>query len=499
MGKRHVWVLGSSLSPFLVCVVSWFFPALLPRLARRKTIFMCRIACASPADFNVEESINTLRYATSARNIQNTATRNVVKSISPEEAAKLRRENELLKAQVKELQETILKLTSDPAGDDEDHEYDGPPGLAALPPDVIVEETGDDSGDDDAAAAAAFGALSPLTHVSRRTVGNGIVANVGGMSLGGFLAATKEDEEITAVESDEMTKGTVRTVPELEAEVNHLSHALRKAKREIRQSMHGTAIELPMMKVRLAVLEDELQESRATLMVADELQDELMQARAEAEAAKKAASKLSEMLDHQMSLGDLNFDPTEDFLNDHHHQQQQPPKDPLLEALAAAGSAGAASRGYDHLKLEESWITFVGSLLVSFREQLRLLGDFFDLVVRVVESPDILSMIPTQQGKQKKKGWGWGAQAEDKEASQAEANLRQKLLQEHMHFYNDRFCEVEEELTNRTEGLEKLHEKLGQEWAKLGNKIDPQVRGTLSRRDQDVLEQLEDILLGKWK
>ena len=69
------------------------------------------VACVSPADFNIDETINTLRYATSARNIKNTATRNVIKSISPEEAAKIQRENQLLVAQVKELQETIRKMS----------------------------------------------------------------------------------------------------------------------------------------------------------------------------------------------------------------------------------------------------------------------------------------------------------------------------------------------------------------------------------------------------
>ena len=71
------------------------------------------IACVSPADFNREETITTLRYATNARNIQNSATRNVVKSISPEEAAKLERANQLLTAQVKELNETIRTMTLD--------------------------------------------------------------------------------------------------------------------------------------------------------------------------------------------------------------------------------------------------------------------------------------------------------------------------------------------------------------------------------------------------
>lgn len=91
------------------------------------------LACVSPADFNIDETVNTLRYATSARNIKNSATRNVIKTISPEEAAKLQRENQLLLAQVKELQETIQKMAQDAtpslastetdSDDDMDHEF----------------------------------------------------------------------------------------------------------------------------------------------------------------------------------------------------------------------------------------------------------------------------------------------------------------------------------------------------------------------------------------
>ena len=68
------------------------------------------LACVSPADCQMEESLNTLRYATSARNIKNTATRNILKNISPEEAASLLRENQLLKKQVEDLQHALQLL-----------------------------------------------------------------------------------------------------------------------------------------------------------------------------------------------------------------------------------------------------------------------------------------------------------------------------------------------------------------------------------------------------
>lgn len=63
------------------------------------------VACVSPAESNVEEGINTLRYAERARNIKNNATRNVIdRAMSPAEAAALRRENQMLKLQLLQAQ-----------------------------------------------------------------------------------------------------------------------------------------------------------------------------------------------------------------------------------------------------------------------------------------------------------------------------------------------------------------------------------------------------------
>jgi hypothetical protein len=63
------------------------------------------VACISPADSNVEESINTMRYAQRARNIKNSAVRNTVASaLSVVEITALRRENQMLKLQVLQLQ-----------------------------------------------------------------------------------------------------------------------------------------------------------------------------------------------------------------------------------------------------------------------------------------------------------------------------------------------------------------------------------------------------------
>mmetsp|Transcript_4426 Transcript_4426/g.8596 ORF Transcript_4426/g.8596 Transcript_4426/m.8596 type:complete len:535 (-) Transcript_4426:69-1673(-) len=61
------------------------------------------IACVSPADDNIEESTNTLRYAERARSIQNDAKRNVIAmAMSPAEAAALRKENQKLRFELKQ-------------------------------------------------------------------------------------------------------------------------------------------------------------------------------------------------------------------------------------------------------------------------------------------------------------------------------------------------------------------------------------------------------------
>ena len=63
------------------------------------------VACVSPADINLEESTNTLRYASRARAIKNSATKNVISTtLSAAEAAKLRRENQMLKLQLLQAQ-----------------------------------------------------------------------------------------------------------------------------------------------------------------------------------------------------------------------------------------------------------------------------------------------------------------------------------------------------------------------------------------------------------
>jgi DNA repair exonuclease SbcCD ATPase subunit len=67
------------------------------------------IACISPADSNIEESINTLRYAERTRNIKNSAKINAVSAgSSASEAVALRRENQQLKLELARMESKLI-------------------------------------------------------------------------------------------------------------------------------------------------------------------------------------------------------------------------------------------------------------------------------------------------------------------------------------------------------------------------------------------------------
>ena len=72
------------------------------------------VACISPAESNIEESTNTLRYAERTRNIKNSVIRNVVSTggLSATEAAALRRENQQLKLQLARMESSMIVSNS---------------------------------------------------------------------------------------------------------------------------------------------------------------------------------------------------------------------------------------------------------------------------------------------------------------------------------------------------------------------------------------------------
>ena len=264
------------------------------------------VACVSPADFNLDETVTTLRYATNARNIKNTATRNVIKSLSPEEAAKLQRENQLLKKQVSELQETIRKMGAS---------------------------------DIDTASTAATSVGSSIDSVS------------------------SEDEEMDAGGEMTLSKQKAR-IQDLENEVRKLkiSSSSGSGKGAITESMAEDAITLPTLKKRVAELEEEVAAKKEVEAENMELQEEMNHLKSDASSARLAADKMSKILEQ---LKDLKGDEIE-----------------------------KKRMEFDHIKVEEAWVSFVYQVLETNRKHMSNLQNDFMVVAQAVDSPDFMITNP---------------------------------------------------------------------------------------------------------
>ena len=386
------------------------------------------IACVSPADFNVDESINTLRYATSARNIKNTATRNVVQNLSPEEAAKLQRENQLLKEEVKQLQEKIRSM--------------------------LEENDSNDNNEQEAAESS-----KETSDVGEDTQERANQETTGNVSF-----------DLAAIDiSDGGAKPEKKTYEELEKEVGHLKRALHEAKADVRASTRET-IELPAMKVQVAQLEDELNQSRymgqALEEEAEMLSEELLQAKAEASSAKLAAERFRLFMESSQSSSTFNGDQVGDF--DSGNKEVE-------------------------IKKEQEWVYFSVKLLQTFREQMRLLGDYFEMVVRVVEDPDITHMLPkSAQQRRGVLGFGFWNQAQDHEGQD---ELRKKLLLEHVKFFQQRFLDIEDEITRRSDAVEAISDGFENDQRRLDEE-GGDFEESLKESHENLLPHLTELLTG---
>eukprot|EP00980_Cylindrotheca_fusiformis_P009332 scaffold2047_cov129-Cylindrotheca_fusiformis.AAC.11 len=203
------------------------------------------IACVSPDISHVEETMNTLRYATTARSIQNSATRNVVKSsISPEQVAKLERENQLLQQQVQQMRETMDAMIA---------EASDASSTTSIP--SLVESSND-------TASISFALMKP--------------------ALG---SSTTEYDEAQA-----------RRVAELEAQVEKLETKLHKATNNVRKSAKASAVELPALKMQVELMEDELMQAAQVKKENESMYQQLTDLKAEAESSKLAADKMYQLL-----------------------------------------------------------------------------------------------------------------------------------------------------------------------------------------------------------
>lgn len=484
------------------------------------------IACCSPADFNLEETINTLRYATQARNIKNSATANVVQQISQEEAMKLQRENQLLKQQISELQETIKKLMADVTEEDLNrskamiHDEQrriissvaigsgtgsniSPMGVPKLlnskstgqhipaAPELEVPESEADEDEDcdvdsDEGAAQSEagdepGPLGiPISPPGKKRGGISLDAHFGSQPKPPPPEIGQEDENslalsevlpgLRATDRSVATATSTKSYQELEEENEILHHKLRQAQGDIRATVVQSAIELPALKARVMMLEEELNESAMLEQETVELRRELEEAKADRTSAQLAAAQLAQFMERQKS-----------------------------ETGFRGNELEKKRLWYFHKRLDEKWVEFVVTMLASFKEQMRLLGDYFEMVVTVVESPDILTMLGPSAKRKPGNWWaGFGKRDHDEKGGAAESELRHRLLGEHIKFFNARLLEIEDEIDNRAESVDAILDGLNFERQELEEDLHDSefVRDLFSKKGEKLLRHLTELMTG---
>jgi hypothetical protein len=308
----------------------------------------------------VEETMNTLRYATSARNIQTTATKNVVQTISPEEAAKLRRDNELLQQQVKELQSTVQKMTL-AMDDDSSSSSSGSGGedFATTATSTSVGEGGDTKENE---------ATRRIRELEEEVEAFRFAALQGGDAMAALAATpSKSSNSSSSPGSPPLSPVRASGRPSHHHHHHHSSNhsgsmsssklSLKKAGSlrsltAANQAAHAM-IELPALKLQLAHLQEENQIIPELQLEIEILREEMEELQVDATSSRQAASQLSRILDQLREYKDSEVEKKK------------------LE--------------YDHLKIEEAWVNFVCQMMESNREQIQKLRDDFYLVVRVVE------------------------------------------------------------------------------------------------------------------
>jgi len=503
------------------------------------------IACVSPAQFNVEETINTLRYATQARSISNTTTANLVETISQSEACKLKRENVLLRNQIEELEATISKLTQTVTEDDLERslsliqqEQRGEQrnrssksyyGSAGRLNGFIVEEEkkmdvttpvsfGGSSGgndDEDLADFTSHTSNISIDRINERKKSNN---NNNTIALDDHFERSREivcdafktdksgkDKDSVSLNVDDVfasprsrskkkvnrrasacgshgSINSIRTLEDVGEENAELEARLLQAEKDVRATARDTAVELPKLKKRVRQLEDSLSESKWLEKEARNLRDQLSEARADKDSAQRAAQQLANFMKNQKDQTGFRGDEV------------------TMERV-----------NFSRHKLNEDWVRFVVVVLNSFKEEMRLLGDYFQMVVQVVDSPDILDMLGMLNNRERQQGdfnigFGWWKSQEQKDREKsaviAEKELRNTLLREHIIFFNERLVEVEDEVNHRSDSIDVVLESLSNVRARMEADFESEdeidsIRDLFSKKGGKLLSQLTELMAGK--
>jgi hypothetical protein len=153
---------------------------------------------------------------------------------------------------------------------------------------------------------------------------------------------------------------------------------------------------------------------------------------------------------------------------------------------------------YNHMKKEEAWVSFVFQMLNNHKDQMSRLHEDFELVLRIVESPAMMT-VPGQ----KPKGRGiWGSITGNLNEEQVQdPELRQQLLREHVNFFQNKMTEIENEIKAESHSLKQIRDGIKKDREKLQGDIGMGefVRESLRKDDDDLLQQLTDVLIGPIK
>jgi hypothetical protein len=260
------------------------------------------------------------------------------------------------------------------------------------------------------------------------------------------------------------------------------------SKLSLQKNLGKDAIELSTLHVQVAMMEQELQAVHELKEENTALREEVQEYKADAQSSRLAANKLSNIMEQLQSLKGEEVDKKQ------------------VE--------------YEHIKVEDSWVSFVCQVLEHNKGQMERLREDFFLVVRVVESQD--SMVPVgknatsthmdttnhrsnnndanlvDRGKQ---WWGGVQQRLLQEELTFDPELRQQLLSEHILFFNQKILEIENDMAKESKSLERIRESLRDQRDKLELEIGSSqfMRDSLRRDDHDLLEQLTAMLIGPVK
>ena len=420
------------------------------------------IACVSPADYNIDESINTLRYATTARSIQNTATQNIVQALSPEEVTKLQRENQLLKLHIDELQRSVRLLSDVTASPT-------PPTTAAVT--TATSETHSI-------------ALSPKTVVDTANFDHGDI-----------------------------------TINELKSKILELENELANGSNQdtqldFQKVVSDTILELPALKVELEQLREDVKDMEAIESENEYLRRELKEARTETHAAQAAATKLSNIMDKLQELKTDEIDKKRmtyssikkeegwvqllvDMLSTRQEEMKNLEADFALVVRVVERCTAEQQQQQQGAVSTASTDPVESAPVIPQRSYSENYIDNEKVSMSSPLSPK-RSWFKTSLGMNRSKT----SQQQQRQGvsiyDDTPAEIRQLLLKQHVSFFRSKMEEISDCITVEEESIRTIRSKLRNEREEMEMEIgiDEFVKDSLCSNDEDLLQQLTKVLIG---